>query len=43
MKKAEIDRKFDEIVAFAEIEKFMGTPSTGLAFESVQEETGGRV
>ena len=42
MKKAEIDRQFDEIVAFAEIEKFMGTP-TGLAFESVQEETGGRV
>jgi len=26
MKKAEIDRKFDEIVAFAEIEKFMDTP-----------------
>jgi len=26
MKKAEIDRKLDEIVAFAEIEKFMDTP-----------------
>ena len=26
MKKAEIDRKFDEIVAFAEIEKFIATP-----------------
>jgi lipopolysaccharide transport system ATP-binding protein len=26
MKKAEIDRKFDEIVAFAEIEKFLYTP-----------------
>src|SRR4026208_796265 len=26
MKKAEIDRKFDEIVAFAEIEKFIDTP-----------------
>jgi lipopolysaccharide transport system ATP-binding protein len=26
MHKAEIDRKFDEIVAFAEIEKFIGTP-----------------
>jgi len=26
MKKAEIERKFDEIVAFAEIEKFMDTP-----------------
>lgn len=26
MRKAEIDRKFDEIVAFAEIEKFVGTP-----------------
>jgi lipopolysaccharide transport system ATP-binding protein len=26
MKKAEIDRKFDEIVAFAEIEKFIETP-----------------
>jgi lipopolysaccharide transport system ATP-binding protein len=26
MKKAEIDRKFDEIVAFAEIENFMDTP-----------------
>jgi lipopolysaccharide transport system ATP-binding protein len=26
MKKREIDRKFDEIVAFAEIEKFMDTP-----------------
>ena len=26
MKKAEIQRKFDEIVAFAEIEKFMDTP-----------------
>ena len=26
MKKAEIDRKFDEIVAFAEIEKFLDTP-----------------
>jgi lipopolysaccharide transport system ATP-binding protein len=26
MKRAEIDRKFDEIVAFAEIEKFMDTP-----------------
>ena len=26
MKKAEIDRKFDEIVAFSEIEKFLDTP-----------------
>ena len=26
MHKAEIERKFDEIVAFAEIEKFMDTP-----------------
>jgi len=26
MRKAEIDRKFDEIVAFAEIEKFVDTP-----------------
>ena len=26
MKKAEIDRKFDEIVAFAELEKFIDTP-----------------
>lgn len=26
MRKAEIARKFDEIVAFAEIEKFMDTP-----------------
>lgn len=26
MKKAEIDRKFDEMVAFAEIEKFLDTP-----------------
>lgn len=26
MKKAEIARKFDEIVAFAEVEKFIGTP-----------------
>jgi len=26
MRKAEIDRKFDEIVAFAEIEKFIDTP-----------------
>jgi lipopolysaccharide transport system ATP-binding protein len=26
MKRAEIDRKFDEIVSFAEIEKFLGTP-----------------
>jgi homopolymeric O-antigen transport system ATP-binding protein len=26
MKKAEIDRKFDEIVAFAEVEKFIETP-----------------
>ena len=26
MRKAEIDRKFDEIVAFAEIEKFLDTP-----------------
>jgi lipopolysaccharide transport system ATP-binding protein len=34
MKKAEINRKFDEIVAFAEIEKFLDTPvkhySTGM-------------
>lgn len=34
MKKAEIERKFDEIVAFAEIEKFLDTPvkrySTGM-------------
>lgn len=34
MKKAEIDRKFDEIVAFAEVEKFTETPvkrySTGM-------------
>ena len=34
MKKREIDRKFDEIVAFAEIEKFLDTPlkhfSTGM-------------
>ncbi len=27
MKKAEIERKFDEIVAFAEIEKFLDTPA----------------
>jgi lipopolysaccharide transport system ATP-binding protein len=27
MKRAEIDRKFDEIVTFAEIEKFLDTPS----------------
>ena len=26
MRKAEIDRKFDEIVAFAEVEKFLDTP-----------------
>ena len=26
MKRAEIERKFDEIVAFAEVEKFMDTP-----------------
>ena len=26
MKKTEIERKFDEIVAFSEIEKFMDTP-----------------
>jgi len=26
MKRAEIDRKFDEIVAFAEIERFIDTP-----------------
>jgi lipopolysaccharide transport system ATP-binding protein len=26
MKKAEIERKFDEIVAFADIEKFIDTP-----------------
>src|SRR5262249_44611300 len=26
MKKAELDRKFDEIVAFAEVEKFIDTP-----------------
>jgi len=26
MKKAEIYRKFDEIVAFAEVEKFIDTP-----------------
>jgi ABC-type polysaccharide/polyol phosphate transport system, ATPase component len=26
MKKAEVDRKFDEIVAFAEVEKFIDTP-----------------
>lgn len=34
MRKAEIDRKFDEIVAFAEVEKFVDTPvkrySTGM-------------
>ena len=34
MKKAEIDRKFDEIVAFSEVEKFIDTPvkrySTGM-------------
>ena len=34
MKKAEIDRRFDEIVAFAEVEKFIDTPakrySTGM-------------
>ena len=34
MKKAEIDRKFDEIVAFAEVERFLDTPlkhySTGM-------------
>ncbi|HEX5884602.1 MAG TPA: polysaccharide ABC transporter ATP-binding protein, partial [Pyrinomonadaceae bacterium] len=34
MRKAEIDRKFDEIVAFAEVEKFLDTPvkrySTGM-------------
>lgn len=27
MKKAEIDRKFDEIVAFSEVEKFLDTPA----------------
>ena len=26
MRRAEIDRKFDEIVAFAEVEKFIDTP-----------------
>ena len=26
MKKAEIHKKFDEIVAFAEVEKFIDTP-----------------
>ena len=26
MRKAEIDRKFDEIVAFAEVERFLDTP-----------------
>src|SRR5205823_2218125 len=26
MRKVEIDRKFDEIVAFAEVEKFLDTP-----------------
>ena len=26
MRRAEIERKFDEIVAFAEIEKFLDTP-----------------
>jgi len=26
MKRTEIDRKFDEIVAFAEIERFLDTP-----------------
>ena len=26
MKRAEIDRRFDEIVAFAEVEKFIDTP-----------------
>ena len=26
MKKSEIDRRFDEIVAFAEVEKFIDTP-----------------
>ena len=26
MKRAEIDQKFDEIVAFSEIEKFLDTP-----------------
>ena len=35
MKKAEIDRRFDEIVAFAEVEKFVDTPlkhySTGMS------------
>jgi ABC-type polysaccharide/polyol phosphate transport system ATPase subunit len=30
MKKAEVDRKFDEIVAFSGVEKFIDTPSSAI-------------
>jgi len=36
MGKAEIERKFDEIVAFAELEKFIDTPRQALLFWDVR-------